>query len=151
MQSREKDRQAERIEVRHGRLSVKELVFELPAAAGPGATVTVTAAGQAATVTAKREGAEIRLTFANPLAVSKEDVPADLVEKEAAFAKQEAIDSGKPAEIAEKMVAGKINKFLAANALLEQPFVRDDSKKVKEILGAAKITAFARFAVGSTK
>lgn len=90
----------------------------------------------------------MHIAFANPLAVSKEDVPADLVEKEKAFAKQEAIDSGKPAEIAEKMVVGKINKFLAANALLEQPFVRDDKKKVKEILGGATVKAFARFAIG---
>ncbi len=92
----------------------------------------------------------MHIAFANPMALRKEDVPADLVEKEKKFAKQEAIDSGKPADIAEKMVAGKINKFLAANALLEQPFVRDEKQKVKDILGGAKITSFARFAVGTT-
>ena len=47
------------------------------------------------------------------------------------------------------MVVGKVRKFLAANALLEQPFVRDDKKKVKDVLGGSKVTAFARFAVGA--
>ncbi|MCY2924681.1 MAG: translation elongation factor Ts [Planctomycetota bacterium] len=91
----------------------------------------------------------MHIAFTNPMGATKDDIPADLVEKEKAFARQEAIDSGKPADIAEKMVAGKINKFLAANALLEQPFVKDETKKVKDILGAATIKAFARFAVGA--
>ena len=75
--------------------------------------------------------------------------PADVLEKERNFARQQAIDSGKPAEIAEKIVEGKMRKFLAGNALLEQPFVRDDKKKVKDLLGGATIAAFARFAVGT--
>ena len=50
---------------------------------------------------------------------------------------------------AEKMVAGKMRKYVAANALMEQPFVKDESQSVKQILGGAKVTAFARFAVGS--
>ena len=90
----------------------------------------------------------MHIAFADPMGLSKDDIPADLVEKEKAFATQEAIDSGKPPEIAEKIVLGKIGKFLSANALLEQPFVRDDKKKVKEILGGATITTFARFALG---
>ena len=48
----------------------------------------------------------------------------------------------------EKIVTGKMRKFLEARALIEQPFVKDDKKKVKEVLGQAKVTAFARFAVG---
>ncbi len=91
----------------------------------------------------------MHIAFANPMGINKEDVPAELVEKEKEVAKQQAIESGKPEEIAEKMVVGKVNKFLAANALLEQPFVRDDKKKVKEIVGDATITSFARFAIGS--
>jgi len=91
----------------------------------------------------------MHIAFANPMGISKEDVPAALVQKEKQFARQEAIDSGKPADIAEKIVIGKVNKFLAANALLEQPFVRDEKKKVKDILGVATVKAFARFAIGS--
>lgn len=91
----------------------------------------------------------MHIAFSDPMALTKDDVPAELVEKEKSFARQEAIDSGKPEEIAEKMVAGKVNKFLAANALLEQPFVRDEKQKVKDILDGATITSFARFAVGT--
>jgi elongation factor Ts len=91
----------------------------------------------------------MHIAFANPLAISTADVPAELVAKERKFAQEQAAESGKPANIVEKMVTGKVAKFLAENALLEQPFVKDDKKKVKDILGTAKITAFARFAVGT--
>jgi elongation factor Ts len=91
----------------------------------------------------------MHIAFANPVAISKDDVPAELVAKERKFAAEQAAESGKPASIVEKMVEGKVNKFLADNALIEQPFVRDDKKKVKDILGKAKVTAFARFAVGA--
>ena len=89
------------------------------------------------------------IAFSNPLALTADDVPADLVEKERKFATEEAAESGKPAEIVEKMVTGKIKKFLAANALLEQAFVHDEKKKVKDVLGGATVTAFARYAVGA--
>ena len=90
----------------------------------------------------------MHIAFADPMGITKDDIPAKIVEKEREIAKQQAIVSGKPPQIAEKMVMGKVNKFLAANALLEQPFVRDDKKKVRDILGSAKVTAFARFVVG---
>lgn len=90
----------------------------------------------------------MHIAFANPMGIEPKDIPADLVAKEREFAKQQAIDSGKPAQIAEKMVEGKIKKFLAERALMEQPFVKDDKKQVKDILGGVKVTAFARFAVG---
>ena len=91
----------------------------------------------------------MHIAFADPMGITADDVPADIVEKEKEIAKQQAIESGKPAEIAEMMVAGKIKKFLAARALLEQPFVKDDKKQVKDILGEVTVTAFARFAVGA--
>ena len=90
----------------------------------------------------------MHIAFADPLAITTDDVPANLVAKEREIAAAQAADSGKPANIVEKMVAGKVAKFLASSALLEQPFIRDDKKKVKAVLGAAKVTAFARFAVG---
>ncbi len=92
----------------------------------------------------------MHVAFADPIGISPSDIPADLVAKEREIAKAQAAESGKPAAIIDKMVEGKVAKFLAANALLEQPFVRDDKKKVKNILGGAKVTAFARFAVGQS-
>lgn len=89
----------------------------------------------------------MHIAFADPVGITTDDIPEDIVEKEKRFATQQAIDSGKPPEIAEKMIAGKMRKFLASRALIEQPFVRDDKKQVKEILGDAQVTAFARFAV----
>lgn len=88
------------------------------------------------------------IAFANPMGLTSDDIPADIVAKEREIAKQQAIESGKPEAIAEKMVEGKIRKFLAERALVEQQYVKDDKKKIKEILGDAQIVAFARFAVG---
>ncbi|MBS3733626.1 MAG: translation elongation factor Ts [Phycisphaerae bacterium] len=90
----------------------------------------------------------MHIAFADPVGVTPEDVPGELVEKEKKFAEQEAAESGKPPEIIEKIVTGKVRKFLADKALLEQPYVRDDKQKVKDILGGATVTQFARFAVG---
>lgn len=90
----------------------------------------------------------MHIAFADPMGITGQDIPADVIEREKRLAKEQAVESGKPPEIAEKIVLGKINKFLAANALLDQPFIRDDKKKVKAVLGGAKVTAFARFAVG---
>lgn len=90
----------------------------------------------------------MHIAFADPMGIHPEDVPAEMIEKERQFALEEATNSGKPAEIAEKMVEGKIRKFVAERALVEQPFIRDEKKQVKEVLGGATITAFARYAVG---
>jgi elongation factor Ts len=90
----------------------------------------------------------MHIAFSDPVGITTDDVPAEMVEKERAFATEEALASGKPKEIAAKIVAGKIAKFLAGKALLEQPFVRDDKKKVKQVLGGAKVTSFACYAIG---
>ena len=91
----------------------------------------------------------MHIAFSAPMGIRPEDVPAELVAHERKFAIEEAVASGKPQQIAEKMVEGKIRKFLAERALLEQNYVRDETKKVKEVLGKATVTAFARFAVGA--
>jgi len=90
----------------------------------------------------------MHIAFADPMGITIDDIPPEVVEKEKAFATQEAIDSGKPPQIVEKIVSGKMAKFLAGKALLEQPFVRDDKKKVKGILAGASVLNFARYAVG---
>jgi len=86
-----------------------------------------------------------------PLGVTKDDIPANQVEKERKFALEQAMESGKPKEIAEKMVEGKIRKFYEEVALLEQPFVKDPEKKVKDLLkGGSTIVAFERWTLGET-
>ena len=91
----------------------------------------------------------MQIAFADPIGVTRDDVPADLIQRERDIATHQASESGKPPQVREKIVTGKINKFLAANALVEQVFIRDEKKKVKDILGPAKVICFARFAVGA--
>ncbi|MCC6320452.1 MAG: translation elongation factor Ts [Phycisphaerales bacterium] len=85
-----------------------------------------------------------------PKGVSPTDIPAEIVERERKFRIEQAMESGKPKEIAEKMVEGGMRKFYEEVALLEQPYVMDESKKVKDIVGSAKILAFSRYAVGES-
>ncbi len=81
--------------------------------------------------------------------VSTKDIPANVVEKEKRFRLAQAMDSGKPKEIAEKMVEGGMRKFFEEVALLEQPFVKDESKRIKDIVGPkAQVVAFYRWQVG---
>jgi len=89
----------------------------------------------------------MHIAFADPLGITGDDVPEDLVAKEKQIAMQQAIESGKNEEIAEKMVVGKLRKFIASKALLKQAYVRDDKKSVQEFIGDATIKAFARFAI----
>ncbi len=84
-----------------------------------------------------------------PAGLSATEVPAAIVEKERKFRVEQAIESGKPKEIAEKMVEGGMRKFFEEIALLEQPFVMDPTKKVKDIVGpGARLIAFRRWQVG---
>lgn len=83
-----------------------------------------------------------------PVGVSATDIPAEIVDKERKFRIDQAMESGKPKEIAEKMVEGGMRKFFEEVALLEQPYIMDESKKVKDIVGAGKVLKFTRWAVG---
>ncbi len=85
-----------------------------------------------------------------PVAVDATGVPAAMVEKERHIALEMAKESGKPEEIAQKMVEGKMRKFMESIVLLEQPFVKDDKKKIKDLIADAKVTTFRRYAVGET-
>ena len=86
-----------------------------------------------------------------PLGVDKDAIPADKVEKERKFALEQAMESGKPQEIAEKMVEGKMRKFFEEVALVEQPFVKDPDKKIKDLLkGDATLVAFERWTLGES-
>ena len=86
----------------------------------------------------------------NPQVAKPEDMDAALLEKERAIYLAQAEDSGKPAEIIEKMVEGRVRKFLAESSLVEQPFVKDPDLKVGQLLknSSADITSFYRYEVG---
>ena len=86
----------------------------------------------------------------NPMCISEADVPAEEIEKEKAVFKGQAAESGKPAEIVEKMIVGKVKKFLKEVTLLGQPFVKDGDVTIEKLLkdNNAKVVSFARFEVG---
>jgi len=91
----------------------------------------------------------MHISATNPLGLTEDDIPADLIEKEKEIAKAQAIEQGKPENIAEKMVDGKVRKYYDEVVLLRQPFVLDDKKQVKDVLpGGATIKAYARYQVG---
>lgn len=86
----------------------------------------------------------------NPQVVAPEDMPEAVVAKEREIFTAQAQESGKPAEIIEKMIGGRIKKFLAENSLLEQAFVKDPDVNVGKLVAAAgaEIVSFTRFEVG---
>ena len=92
----------------------------------------------------------MHIAFAKPLAMAPADVPAELVEKERKIAAAKAAESGKPANIVEKMVEGGVQKFLKEVTLLGQPFVKNDKQTVEQLLKASKasIAAFVFYVVG---
>jgi elongation factor Ts len=92
----------------------------------------------------------MHVTAVNPQVVSKEDMPAETVQKEKEIILAQPDMASKPAEIAEKMVIGRINKFLAENSLVEQAFVKNPELKVGQVAkdAGATVTAFTRIEVG---
>jgi elongation factor Ts len=98
----------------------------------------------------------MHIAAANPLALRGEDLDPALIERERGIAKEKAAESGKPAEIVEKMVEGAMAKFRKENALLSQLFVMDNKTKVEDVIAAAgkkagspvTLRAYVRFQLG---
>ncbi len=92
----------------------------------------------------------MQIAAAKPEFLDRESVPAERVEKEMEILKAQAMNEGKPAEIAEKMVQGRIGKFYGEICLVEQDFVKNPDMKIKQLLESkgAKIVRFARFEKG---
>ena len=86
----------------------------------------------------------------NPRVAKSEDMPEEEIAKEREIFTAQAAESGKPAEIIEKMIDGRIRKFLSENSLVDQPFVKDPELSVGKLLkgGNADIQSFVRFEVG---
>ena len=76
----------------------------------------------------------MQVAATSPLCVSPEQVPADLLAKEREIFKQQAMQEGKPEAIAEKIVEGRLKKYYAEVCLLEQPFIKEDKKTIKDLL-----------------
>jgi elongation factor Ts len=99
----------------------------------------------------------MHIAASSPVSIRREDVTPELLERERNIFKQQAIDSGKPENIAEKMVVGKMDKFYAESCLLEQKFVKNPDLSIQDLLNelVAKlgenisIKRFARFQVGA--
>lgn len=105
-----------------------------------------------ADVSAVAKQIAMHVAATSPVCVNVSEVPTDLVERERAVYTEQVAASGKPADIAAKMIEGRLNKYYEEIVLTEQAFVIDPAKKVKAALaeasGSAKIKAFVRFALG---
>jgi elongation factor Ts len=96
-------------------------------------------------------GAAMQIAAMRPTYVSRDEVPADIVEKERSIAEATAREEGKPEQALPKIVEGRLNGFFKEVALLDQPSVQESKKSVKAVLDEAGVTVkrFARFEVGA--
>lgn len=98
----------------------------------------------------------MQIAATNPVGISAEDVPVEIVEKEKEIYRAQALETGKPQQVVEKIAEGKLNKFFKENCLMNQQFIRDTSLAVEDVLNdtVAKtgekisIKRFARFQIG---
>lgn len=98
----------------------------------------------------------LHVASTNPLAVSKDEIPQDEIERERRVYLEQAKEEGKPENIAEKIVEGRLNKFFKENTLLAQPFVKDPDKTIEELITEVsaktgekiEVARFARFKIG---
>ncbi len=98
----------------------------------------------------------MHIAAANPVSITREEVPEDIVAREKDIYIQQALDSGKPENIVEKMVTGKVEKFISEIVLLEQKFIKDPDHTIQDILTDLvgkmgeniTIKRFARFQIG---
>lgn len=95
----------------------------------------------------------LHIASADPIAVDTSDIPVELMDRERRIAEEQVAAEGKPEAIRGKIVAGKVAKFASERALLQQPFIKDESQKVGQMvakLAGAKVVRFARFKIGES-
>jgi elongation factor Ts len=100
----------------------------------------------------------LHIASADPVGVTPEDIPADVLERERRIAEDQVAAEGKPENVRAKIVEGKLKKFVAERTLTEQPYVKDDTKTVgqliKEVSGkvgeAVHVRRFSRFKIGES-
>jgi len=97
----------------------------------------------------------MHIAAANPIYIGPENIPVDVLDKEKDIIREQFKDSKKPAEIVEKIVQGKLSKFYEEVCLLEQPYIRDDKQKVKDLITAfiakfkenTRVSRFTRYEI----
>lgn len=103
-------------------------------------------------IAAAGRDAAMQIAAMNPLAVDQDGISQEMIDREKAIAIEQIQAEGKPADMAEKIAMGKLNKFFKENTLLDQPFVKDNSLSVGKYLnsveGGLTVTAFKRVAIG---
>ncbi|MEM8559983.1 MAG: elongation factor Ts, partial [Bacteroidota bacterium] len=87
----------------------------------------------------------------NPVAATRDEVPEDVKQKEFEIGRELAINEGKPEHIVDRIAQGKLDRYLKDNVLVEQPFVKDSSMTVKDMLkkNDADVVRYVRFALGA--
>ena len=98
----------------------------------------------------------MQIAATNPASISREDMDPSILDREKNIFTEQAKDSGKPENIVEKMVEGRVEKFYAESCLLEQQYIKDSERKVSDLLTEAVstlgenivISRFVRFAIG---
>ncbi len=113
------------------------------------------AAAENAEFAALAKDLAMQVAAANPAYVDRDGVPADVVAREKAIYREQALAAGKPEKILDKIAAGKLEKFFGDFCLVEQAFIKDPDRKVRDLLkamatrtGEARVARFARFQVG---
>jgi elongation factor Ts len=114
------------------------------------------ARGEAVSALAKDVAMHVAAADPSPVAIDRDGVPRELLDKEADIFRKQALGEGKPEKIVERIVEGRIKKYYAEVCLLEQPFVKDPDKTVAKLLADAgaklgaplQVTAFVRFRLG---
>ena len=100
----------------------------------------------------------MQIAATNPVGITPEDVPEDIIEKEKEIYRAQALETGKPENIVDKIAEGKLKKFFDENCLLKQPYVRDPNISVEDLLNEViakigeniSIKRFARYQIGES-
>jgi elongation factor Ts len=100
----------------------------------------------------------LQIAAMSPTYVSRDDVPAEALEAERNVLRKQAAAEGKPAQIIEKMVEGRLNKFYEEQVLLEQPYIRDDKMNIRDLIMEAMrtlgenivVSRFVRYELGES-
>lgn len=100
----------------------------------------------------------MQIAAMTPIYVSRDDVPADVLEKEKAIYRQQALDEGKPEKVVDRIIEGKLERYYETVCLLEQAFIKDPEKKINDIVNATiqetgenvRVSRFVKFVLGES-